>query len=92
MNMQELCRLIGVSQATASAKATEIMRMLDLMQFDPDYTLPSLVEQNPLIWFLSVNGILMDIRDAPIEAQVIAYEKGLIPYIPTLRHAPSDGD
>jgi len=34
---------------------------------------------------LQVNGLLMDIRDAPVEAQRIAYEKGLIPYIPAER-------
>jgi hypothetical protein len=27
----------------------------------------------------------MDIRDAPVEAQRIAYEKGLIPYVPAER-------
>ena len=82
MTQQELCRRIGVSQATASAKSRVIWRMLDLMQFDPDYTVESLMDANPLIWMLTVNGYLMDIRDAPREAQVVAYEKGLIPYIP----------
>ncbi len=33
---------------------------------------------------LSVNGFLVDIRHAPVEAQIMAYEKGLIPYIPAL--------
>jgi hypothetical protein len=40
---------------------------------------------NPLIWMLEVNGFLVDIRMAPREAQVAAYEKGLIPYIPADR-------
>ena len=43
------------------------------------------MEDNPLVWMLSVNGLLMDIRDAPREAQVVAFEKGLIPYIPADR-------
>ena len=29
-----------------------------------------------------MNGMMMDIRDAPREAQEAAYERGLIPYIP----------
>ncbi len=40
------------------------------------------MEDNPLIWLLSVNGFLMDIRQAPLGAQVEAFRKGLIPYIP----------
>ncbi len=34
------------------------------------------------IWMLDMNGLPMDIRRAPREAQVVAFEKGLIPYIP----------
>ena len=29
-----------------------------------------------------VNGLLVDVREMPREVQVIAYEKGMIPYIP----------
>ena len=28
------------------------------------------------------NGMLVDIREMPRDVQVIAYEKGMIPYIP----------
>ena len=52
---------------------------------DPTWTLPSLVDQNPLVWMAEVNGILVDLRDMQREVQVIAYEKGLIPYIPADR-------
>jgi hypothetical protein len=31
---------------------------------------------------LQVNGFVMDIRDAPLEVQRLAYEKGLVPYLP----------
>ncbi len=43
------------------------------------------MDENPLVWILKVNGLLMDIRDAPREAQQVAYEQGLIPYIPADR-------
>jgi hypothetical protein len=33
---------------------------------------------------------MMDIRDAPREAQEIAFEKGLIPYIPADRDGGED--
>ena len=35
-----------------------------------------------MIWLLSVNGFLMDIRQAPRGAQEEALRRGLIPYIP----------
>ena len=37
------------------------------------------------IWMLEVNGLIMDIRRCPREAQAVAFEKGLIPYIPADR-------
>ncbi len=37
------------------------------------------------MWMARVDGMLVDLRDMPREVQVIAYEKGLIPYIPADR-------
>ena len=62
-----------------------IRDLLKLRRFDPEWTLPSLMDDNPLIWMLEVNGLIMDIRRCPREAQVVAFEKGLIPYIPADR-------
>jgi hypothetical protein len=36
-----------------------------------------------------VNGLITDIRLCPREAQVVAFEKGLIPYIPADRAGDS---
>ena len=52
---------------------------------DPDWTLPSLLERNPLVWMAEVNGLLVDLRHMPREVQEIAFEKGLIPFIPADR-------
>ena len=52
---------------------------------DPTWTVPSLMERNPLVWMAEVNGVLVDLRDMPREVQVIAYEQGLIPYVPADR-------
>ncbi len=43
---------------------------------------------------LEVAGFLMDIRMAPREAQVAAYEQGLIPHVPAdqQRAVKNDGD
>lgn len=86
----ELCKAFGVSQSAGSAKAKVVKDVLGLFQFHPDWCLPSKLESNPLVWMLSVNGFIVDIRGMPREAQEIAYRKGLIPYIPADRSHDSD--
>ena len=85
MRADELCKVLGVSQGTASAKAKVILDLLDLMLMDPNYCLPSMMDSNPLVWLLQVNGMIVDIRAAPREVQRQAYDMGLIPYIPADR-------
>ena len=82
MSARELCQALGVSQGTASAKATDIWNILDLLPLHPDYCLPGLLDDNPLVWMLMVDGLIVDIRHMPREVQVQAYQQGLIPYIP----------
>jgi len=85
MKPEEIAKGFGVSPATMHAKCKVITEGLDLMPFDPDFTIASRLENNPIIWILKVNGMMMDIRHCPREAQVVAYEQGLIPYIPADR-------
>lgn len=82
LRADELCKLFGVSASSASAKSTQIRKMFDMFQMDPRWTVPSLMDTNPMVWMLSVNGFIMDIRHAPRGAQEEAFRKGLIPYIP----------
>jgi hypothetical protein len=51
-------------------------------RMDPRWTLRSLIDRNPLVSMAEVNGSLIDLRDTPREVQAIAYNKGMIPYIP----------
>jgi hypothetical protein len=92
MTAADIAKGLGVSMATMQAKARVIREGLDLIPFDPDWCLPSNLETNPLVWMLEVNGFVMDIRHAPREAQVVAYQKGLIPWIPADRPKPRAGD
>ena len=85
MTMAELCRTFGVGQSTASAKARVISLALKTHQLDPKWSLPSLLDANPLVWMAEVNGILVDLRQMPREVQEIAFDKGMIPYIPADR-------
>ena len=85
MRADELCAVFGVSQSSGANKAKLIRDRLNMYQLDPNWCLPSRVDENPLIWILQVNGMMVDIRHMPREVQVIAFEKGLIPYIPADR-------
>ncbi len=78
----DVAKGIGISVGTMQAKARIIWEGLDIMQFDPDWWLASKMDDNPVVWMLKVNGFVIDIRTAPREVQVAAYEQGLIPYIP----------
>ena len=82
MTMSGLCEKIGVSQGNASSKSREIWSWLGLIQMDPDWCLPSMLEQNPLVWIVEVNGLPVDVRMMPREVQEEAYRLGLIPYVP----------
>ncbi len=82
MRAGELCAAVGVSQNTASAKSTQIMDLLDIYQLHPNWTLTSLIDENPMAWMIMFNGMIVDARSMPREVQEIAYEKRLIPYIP----------
>lgn len=86
MRADELCAAFGVSQSSGANKAGQIRDMFDMIQLDPRWCLPGLMDENPLIWHLAVNGLIVDVRHMPREVQEIAYEKGLIPYIPADRH------
>ena len=76
---------LGVAQSTGQNKSKEIRDILNMGPFAPKWTLPSLLADNPMVWMLQINGITIDIRDAPAELQKLAYEKGLIPFIPSER-------
>ena len=79
----DLYSYFNISSSTGSAKSKFIRDMFDMFPLDPHWTLASRLESNPLIWMLSVNGMTVDIRDMPIEAQEQAFNMGLIPFIPS---------
>ncbi|MCA9129902.1 MAG: hypothetical protein KDB22_22600 [Planctomycetales bacterium] len=87
MKLTAIDKALGVSASTGQGKSMEIRKMLKIRQFEMDWTLPSRMDDNPLAWMMEVNGFLMDVRHAPREVQEIAFEKGLIPYIPADREA-----
>ncbi len=89
MTSPEIAKGFGVSQGTMQSKSKIIRDELDLMPFDPRWCLPALLEHNPLVWMLEIDGFAVDMRTAPRETQEEAYRQGLIPYIPADRDQPA---
>jgi hypothetical protein len=85
MKLTAIDKALGVGESTGQGKSVLIRKMLNMRQFDWHWLLPSRMDQYSVIWLLNVNGLPMDIRSAPREAQVEAFEKGLIPYVPADR-------
>jgi len=85
MTTADLCAAFAVGESTVHAKARVIEEALGTGSFDPQWTVPSLIARNPLVWMAEVNGLLVDLRDMPREVQEIAFAKGMIPYIPADR-------
>lgn len=88
MTSAQVAEAFGVSQGTMTAKSRIIRNELDLVQLDPDWCTPAMLKDNPLVWMLEINGLIMDIRTAPREAQEEAYRLGLIPFIPAHEQEP----
>jgi len=82
MRATDLCAEFGVSQSTGSAKAKVVRDALGMGQMDPQWYRPSKMEDNPLAWMIMLDGFVVDVRRMSRAVQAIAYEKGLIPYIP----------
>jgi len=81
-SVDELCDWFGASKSTAGNKARQIRDALKIGVFDPKWCLPSLLDENPLVWMVEVDGLIVDIRTMPRAIQEVAYRRGIIPYIP----------
>ncbi len=85
MSATDLCEEFGISRSTGSAKSKVVRDALNMAQLDPNWCLPSKMDDNPMAWYIQVKGFMVDARMAPREIQEIAFNKGLIPYIPADR-------
>lgn len=86
MTSKELVAPLGVSTSTASSKASQINKMLDINHFNAEWCLTSKIDDNFALWLVSIDDMIYDARTLPAELQEICYEKGLIPYIPAYKN------
>lgn len=82
MTTAELAGAAGVGESTVAAMFRQIRAHLDLVRFDPAWTRPSKMLDNPLAWMVLVDGTPVDLRQAPRAIQEEAFRQGLIPFVP----------
>jgi hypothetical protein len=82
LKLTAIDKAFGVAESTGQGKSKAIRTMLKIRPFDPQWTLPSRMDENPMAWMIEVNGFVVDARHLKREFQEEAFRKGLIPYIP----------
>ncbi|MCC6508122.1 MAG: hypothetical protein IT423_03390 [Pirellulaceae bacterium] len=87
MRSTDIDKHFGIGASTGAAKLAAIRKMLNVHPLDPHWTLPSRLDDNPMVWMLEVDGLIIDIRSASRELQELAFNQGLIPYIPADRRS-----
>jgi len=83
LDAETIAQTYDVSTSTIHSKSKALRQALDLIQLDPAYTLPEMLNENPFIWLMNINGTMVDIREASPEILEAAFVEGLIPYIPS---------
>jgi hypothetical protein len=80
----QLSAAFGVAKSTMSSKARQVRDLLRISHFSPEFQRADVTAKNPLAWIIEVNGLAVDARRVPLDIQVEAFQRGLIPYIPAL--------
>lgn len=89
ISAKELYASFGISSSTGQAKSKQVRDTLKISQMSPDWCLPSQMDKNPMAWLISINGMIIDARSAPLEVQERLVAAGLIPYMPGQATEPS---
>jgi hypothetical protein len=84
LTADELRDAFGVAKSTMSSKAKQVRDVLKMDQFTAEFMRADVIAENPTVWFIEVDGLVMDSRSLPIDYQVVAFQRGYIPYIPAL--------
>ena len=81
---KQIVDYFGIGESSGQAKSKTIRALLGMEQLSPKWTVPSMLAHNPMVWMLEVNGMLIDVRHAPLALQRQAFEMGLIPFVPAV--------
>ncbi len=82
MKLTAIDKAFGVAESTGQGKSKLIRNLFRIGTFDPDWTLPSMIAENPMAWMIEVNGFVLDARFLKREIQEEAFRQGMIPFVP----------
>lgn len=82
LTQEMIGRAFGVSVGTVGRRLGELRDGLQIVWMDPTWTVPSRLDDNPVIWLREIDGLFQDLRLAPRRVQEQAFQDGLIPWIP----------
>ena len=88
MKLIDIDPKFGVANSTGQGKCMAIKRMFGIGRLNVDWTLPSRLGDNPLVWKVWVNDELVDIRQESRDKQEAAFQRGEIPWIPADQEEP----
>ena len=74
----DIWAFFGLTASTGHSHSRKIRDALGMSQMQPQWTLPSLMDNKPLIGMLQIKGCMADARHLPPDAHDIAFLKGLI--------------
>ena len=69
LTAREVSEGFGVSAATGGEKSRAVRNALGMVPLDPEWTLPSLIEANPAVWMVMVDGIAVDAARCPAKSR-----------------------
>ena len=84
LTADELSAAFGIAKSTMSSKAKQVRDLLKMDQFTAEFLRADVIAENPMVWFIEVDDLVMDSRSLPLDYQVVAFQRGYIPYIPAL--------
>ena len=82
VTVDQLSEAFGVAKSTMGSKGKQVRDLLRISPFSLEFQRTDVIDRNPLVWIIEVNGFAMDARHVQLDIQVEAYQRGLIPYIP----------
>ena len=72
------------------SKAKQVRDMLKMDYITPEFVRADVADDNPAVWFVEVDGLVMDARSLSLDIQMTAFARGYIPYIPALGRDGTD--
>ena len=78
----DIYSFFGVASSTGQGKSKQIREWLKIHPFSFQWVLQSRADSNPALWMLEINGMMVDVRQLPIDLQEVVYRKGMIPHVP----------